>query len=142
MDESDSSGNANASPFDLDPITTPDKDNGIMPSCEEEIHCTDTNSASRCQDESEQTLGKPCPAAVKSEDSSGLPCDDDFIRMVLSDLNISFTFTTIPCLIDVSSCMRKSPEGIFVLSGMMKIDLTSAIDSLLNKVVKLILDDG
>lgn len=142
MDESDGNGNTDASTFDLDPITTPDKDDGDMPTCEEEINCTDTNVVPRCQDESEQTVGKPRPSDMKSEDRSGLPCDDDFIRMVLSDLNITFTFTTLPCVIDVSSCLRKSPEGIFVLSGMMKIDLTSAIDSLLNKVVEFAVCDG
>lgn len=141
MDESDGGVSANTSPFDLDPITTPDKDDGITPTCEEEINCTDALPASHCQEEPEQTPGKPRTTDTKNEEKSGLPSDDDFIRLVLGDLGITFTFTTIPCVIDVASCLQKTPEGIFVLSGLMKIDLMSAMDSLLNKVAATVLWD-
>lgn len=35
---------------------------------------------------------------------------------------------------DIAECLRRSRDGLLLLSGLMKIDLTGAIDSLVSEV--------
>ena len=134
-DDAEANRSSNGSPLELDPIMTPDKDCEAMPMCDEEMNCSDDIAVSHSSTDMVKPVEKTHQAQVKDdEQSSNLPSDDDYVRLLLNELDITFTFTTIPCLIDVASCMTKDAEGICVLSGLMKIDLVCAMDSLLNKV--------
>lgn len=134
-DDAEENRSANESPLELDPITTPDKDCEETPMCEEEMNCSDDFAGSHSSADVAKPVEKTHQGHVKDDDQSrNLPSDDDFLRLVLNELDITFTFTTVPCLIDVASCLEKNAEGICVLSGLMKIDLVCAMDSLLNKV--------
>ena len=158
-DDAEENRSANESPLELDPITTPDKDCEETPMwkeemnceetpwckeemnceetpmCEEEMNCSDDFAGSHSSADVAKPVEKTHQGHVKDDDQSrNLPSDDDFLRLLLNELDITFTFTTVPCLIDVASCLEKNAEGICVLSGLMKIDLVCAMDSLLNKV--------
>ena len=45
----------------------------------------------------------------------------------------------LPVHMDISECIKKSQEGIYLLSGLLKIDLQGAIEPLLNKILEFLL---
>ena len=42
----------------------------------------------------------------------------------------------LPVHMDISECIKKSQEGIYLLSGLLKIDLQGAMEPLLNKILE------
>lgn len=45
----------------------------------------------------------------------------------------------LPVHMDISECIKKSQEGIYLLSGLLKIDLQGAMEPLLNKILEFLL---
>lgn len=40
---------------------------------------------------------------------------------------------------DIGECVKKTPEGLYLLSGLLKIDLCHAIPSLINQILELLI---